>query len=62
MPLEPWRTSKHNLIAADLVSGTRRGYRFKVEIVKDTGDGLPGFIVVAVPDNYPTPVTVVLSG
>lgn len=44
---------RQNLIAADLVSGTRRGYRFKVEIVKDAGDGWPGFIAVAVPDNYP---------
>jgi type II secretory pathway pseudopilin PulG len=44
---------RHNLIAADLVSGTRRGYRFKVEIVKDAGDGWPGFVAVAVPDNYP---------
>jgi type IV pilus assembly protein PilA len=44
---------RRNLIAADLVSGTRRGYRFKVELVKDAGDGWPGFIAVAVPDNYP---------
>jgi type IV pilus assembly protein PilA len=41
-----------NLIAADLASGTRHGYRFKVEVVKDTGEGLPGFIAVAVPTDY----------
>jgi hypothetical protein len=43
---------RHNMIAADLASGTRRGYRFKVEAVKDTGEGLPGFIAVAVPTDY----------
>lgn len=41
------------LIEADLVSGTRNGYQFKVEIVKDAGDGLPGFTAVAVPVSYP---------
>ena len=40
------------MIAADLASGTRHGYRFKVEVVKDTGEGLPGFIAVAVPTDY----------
>lgn len=43
---------RHNMIAADLASGTRHGYRFKVEAVKDTGEGLPGFIAVAVPTDY----------
>ncbi|MFY9620214.1 MAG: DUF4190 domain-containing protein [Pyrinomonadaceae bacterium] len=43
---------RENLIAADLASGTRHGYRFKVEVVKDTGEGLPGFIAVAVPTDY----------
>jgi len=41
-----------NLITSDLASGTRHGYRFKVEVVKDTGEGLPGFIAVAVPTEY----------
>lgn len=41
-----------NLIAAELASGMRHGYRFKVEVVKDTGEGLPGFIAVAVPIDY----------
>jgi type IV pilus assembly protein PilA len=41
-----------NLIAAELASGTRHGYRFQVEAVKDTGEGLPGFIAVAVPTDY----------
>ena len=45
---------RRNLISDDLVSGTRRGYRFKVEIVTDTGDGVPGFMAVAVPANYPS--------
>ncbi|HEX5704618.1 MAG TPA: DUF4190 domain-containing protein [Pyrinomonadaceae bacterium] len=41
------------LIDSDLASGTRSGYQFKVEAVKDTGDGSPGFTVVAVPVSYP---------
>lgn len=43
---------RRNLIAADLASGTRHGFRFRVEVVEDTGEGLPGFIAVAVPIDY----------
>lgn len=43
---------RQKLIAGDLASGTRNGYRFKIEIVKDTGDGWPGFVAVAVPTEY----------
>lgn len=44
---------RENLIAPELVSEVRHGYRFKVETVSDRGDGWPGFVAVAVPSDYP---------
>ena len=41
-----------SLIAPELASGGRSGYRFKVVIVRDRGDDLPGFTAVAVPTDY----------
>lgn len=43
---------QENLIAAELASGTRHGYEFKIEMVSDSGDGQPGFAAVAVPTKY----------
>lgn len=44
---------RENLITPELASGLRNGYRFTVETVADRGDGLPGFVAVAVPNQYP---------
>ncbi|HEU5239314.1 MAG TPA: DUF4190 domain-containing protein [Pyrinomonadaceae bacterium] len=41
-----------SLIAPELAGGIRSGYRFKIEIVRDRGDGVPGFAAVAVPTDY----------
>ena len=41
-----------NLIRTELANETYCGYRYKVETSRDTGDGLPGFTVVAVPIQY----------
>jgi hypothetical protein len=40
------------LIAPDLASDTRFGYRFKVEVFKPTRDSAAGFTAVAVPNEY----------
>lgn len=39
-------------IGPELASGERSGYRFTLEILNDSGDGYPGFTVVAVPKEY----------
>ena len=43
---------QENLIAVELASGTRNGYRFKIETVSDSGDGWPGYVAVGVPTEY----------
>jgi hypothetical protein len=43
---------RQNLIPGELASGTRSGYRFKIEMVNDSYNGLPGFMAVAVPTDY----------
>lgn len=43
---------QQRLVTGELATGTKHGYRFKVEIMKDTGDGWPGFVAVAVPTDY----------
>ena len=39
-------------IGPELASGERSGYRFTLEILNDSGNGYPGFTVVAVPKEY----------
>lgn len=41
-----------NLISSEFATGTRWGYRFKIEPVRDNGYGAPGFAAVAVPSEY----------
>jgi type II secretory pathway pseudopilin PulG len=41
-----------SLISADLASGVKSGYRFKVEVLSRTKDRPAGFEVVAVPTEY----------
>lgn len=43
---------RDSLISTDLASGVRSGYRFKVEVVKDRGDGWASFTAAAVPTVY----------
>jgi type IV pilus assembly protein PilA len=43
---------REGMIPTELGSGTKSGYRFKVETVRDRGDGYPGFSVVGVPTEY----------
>lgn len=40
------------LISPELASGTKSGYRFKVDALKDGGDGSSGFTVTATPTEY----------
>jgi len=39
-------------IGPELASGERSGYRFTLQILNDSGNGYPGFTVVAVPKEY----------
>ena len=41
-----------SLIPPELASGTKSGYRFKVEAIKDGGDGSAEFAATAVPTEY----------
>jgi type II secretory pathway pseudopilin PulG len=43
---------RDSLITADLASGEKSGYRFKVEVFKSTSDRPATFAVVAVPTDY----------
>ena len=43
---------RENLIASELASGMRNGYKFKVDTIIDRGDGWPGFAAVGVPVYY----------
>ena len=45
--------ASENLIRPDLASGTRNGYKFKIEMSQDGADGLAGFAATGVPANYP---------
>lgn len=43
---------RESLIPDELAGGTRHGYRFKIDVVGDRGDGWPGFAAVGVPTEY----------
>ena len=43
-----------SLISPELASGVKSGYRFKVEVVEDKGDGWAGFTATAIPTAYGT--------
>lgn len=43
---------RDSLISPDLAAEVSHGYRFKVEVVKDRGDGWAGFTATAVPTEY----------